>query len=111
MEELGLVPAGDDTLGGEKSVEPEPEPPLEPASPSPPSSHFALGKQEREHAREELAEGLPQFHYGRLDRTNTGQYVVTITDITGTLTIQMCWSPVFLNAFMALAAKQIAVGE
>ncbi|GAI58146.1 unnamed protein product [marine sediment metagenome] len=116
MKELGLIPEEEDLLGGE-TTPPEPEtssdldreiphsPPL-PADP-----RVKLAKDERANAQEQLAPGIPMFHYGRLDQTTTGNYVITITDITGTLSIQMLWTQEFLDAFMLQAAKQKAMED
>lgn len=117
MKDLGLIKEEDHLLGGE-TTPPEPESSSTPdaeiphSPPSPVDSRTLLAKQERAHAQEQLKDtGIPLFHYGRLDVTTTGNYVVTITDITGTLSIQMLWTPAFLDGFMAQVAKMKALEE
>lgn len=109
LRELGLIgdKDGTDTLGGEKPSEDQADP-TPASSPSPPSSGTAeLLQTEMRQASEASGNmGLPHAHFARLDRTKDGTaYVVTVTDFTGTIGMQLFWPRSMLHNFIKLALR------
>ena len=109
--ELGLLPDDDKTSGEEKSSESEPSPLPNPPDSPPFLTGEEVAKEERGGAQTIARKAnLQLYHYARINRTSSNNYVVTLTDVTGTFSIQLLWSEEFLDAFIMQAAKQRSLG-